>query len=362
MLLKIFYINLKFLNNFCQLKKMKNIEHFYIHVPFCISKCNFCDFAIIAQGTSKLNQPELKEHKENNQKQYLELINREFSLIKQLLVKSSTKLNKKDKFNTKTVYIGGGTPSLLSISNIHFLGKILQKNLKIDSKTEFSFECEPNTLSTNKIDSLEQIGVNRFSMGVQSTKKEKLKLLGRSHTFEDVKNSLGLFYSKFGNLKKVSVDFMIGYPKTSVQSVSEDLKKLLSYNPGHLSLYILELEKHTKLHKQVQKGELEMPSEDSIIDQYIAVTQILDEYGMNQYQISNFAINEKLESRHNKMYWESSKNYLGLGMSSSSLLNDFRYRNYSKYGLYKKQIKNLEKINSLENFFTEKYSEEVKSY
>ena len=295
----------------------------YIHIPFCKQKCYYCDFVSFS-------------NKEGYIEKYVETVKREID---------SYDLS---NYNITTIYIGGGTPSRIPSEKIQeILEKIKQKILKNQTRwedIEITIELNPGTVDEEKIKKYKEIGINRLSIGLQSTNNKLLKEIGRIHTFEDFKNTYNLV-KKVG-FENINVDLMIGLPNQTISDVKESLNEIIKLNPTHVSVYSLIVEENTKMEQLINSKELQLPDEELERQMYWYVKNILELNGYNHYEISNFAKKGK-ESKHNLNCWEQ-KEYIGLGLAAYSYLNGVRYGNTS----------NIEEYINVQDFFNRSELEE----
>lgn len=288
---------------------MKNIA-LYIHIPFCKQKCRYCDFPSFAG-------------KENFRRDYID------ALVKEILKKA------KDYLIT-TIFIGGGTPSYLNDEELEYLLSNIKK-LNVDNDYEFTVECNPGTLNYKKLKIMKDNGVNRLSIGLQSSKDSFLKSLGRIHTFEEFKENLEV--ARKVGFNNINVDLMFGLPNQTLEIWIETLKEIISLNLDHISAYSLIIEEGTQFYKLYEDGKLNLPSEEEERMMYEEGLKVLKDAGYNQYEISNFS-KENKECKHNLVYWNLDE-YLGCGVSASSYINNKRYKNIDSIDEYIKKI-NLE--------------------
>lgn len=285
----------------------------YIHIPFCKQKCLYCDFPSYA-GLEKFED------------EYIEAINKEI-------------MDKASDYLISSIFIGGGTPSYLSEKNLDSLLKTLKKlNLKEDA--EFTVECNPGTLNENKLIIMKNHKVNRLSMGLQSTKNNLLEAVGRIHTFEEFKENY-MLARKIG-FKNINVDLMFGLPDQTLEDWTQSLEEIALLQPEHISAYSLIIEEGTCFYKLYEDNKLNLPSEDCERNMYLITKNILKNYGYHQYEISNFARDNK-ECSHNKVYWQC-KEYLGLGASASSFIDENRIKNVDNIRDYINKINNNEDV------------------
>lgn len=295
----------------------------YIHIPFCKQKCYYCDFVSFS-------------NKEEYIEKYVETVKREID---------SYDLS---NYNITTIYIGGGTPSRIPSEKIQeILGKIKQKISKNQTRwedIEITIELNPGTVDEEKIKKYKEIGINRLSIGLQSTNNKLLKEIGRIHTFEDFKNTYNLV-KKVG-FENINVDLMIGLPNQTISDVKESLNEIIKLNPTHVSVYSLIVEENTKMEQLINSKELQLPDEELERQMYWYVKNTLELNGYNHYEISNFAKKGK-ESKHNLNCWEQ-KEYIGLGLAAYSYLNGVRYGNTS----------NIEEYINVQDFYNRSELEE----
>ena len=291
---------------------MKEIS-LYIHIPFCKQKCLYCDFPSYSGKEMLMNE-------------YIDALNKEI-------------LKKAEKYIINSIFIGGGTPSYLNDLNLQSLLKTLNK-LNLKQNLEFTVECNPGTLSKKKLDIMRKYNVNRISMGLQSTKNSILKDIGRIHSFEEFKNNY--FLAREIGFDNINVDLMFGLPNQTIEEWKESLEEIAKLEPEHISAYSLIIEEGTHFYNLYEKEKLNLPNEDIERLMYLSTKDILNKYEYHQYEMSNFAKTDK-ECFHNKVYWKCNE-YLGLGVSSSSFIDEKRIKNIDDIGKY---IKNINKDESV---------------
>ncbi len=295
----------------------------YIHIPFCKQKCYYCDFVSFS-------------NKEGYIEKYVETVKREIDSYDS------------SNYNITTIYIGGGTPSRIPSEKIQeILEKIKQKISKNQTRwedIEITIELNPGTVDEEKIKKYKEIGINRLSIGLQSTNNKLLKEIGRIHTFEDFKKTYNLV-KKVG-FENINVDLMIGLPNQTISDVKDSLNEIIKLNPTHVSVYSLIVEENTKMEKLINNKELQLPDEELERQMYWYVKNTLELNGYNHYEISNFAKKGK-ESKHNLNCWEQ-KEYIGLGLAAYSYLNGVRYGNTS----------NIEEYINVQDFYNRSELEE----
>ncbi|MBR5781297.1 MAG: radical SAM family heme chaperone HemW [Bacteroidales bacterium] len=286
----------------------------YIHTPFCKSKCAYCNFFSLA-SQSKIND-------------YVEALKKEIVLRKNYLGDETV----------KTIYFGGGTPSLLSVKNIEGILDLLNKNYEIISSPEITLEINPDTIDREKMESLKQIGINRMSVGIQSFNDEDLKYLGRRH---DSRHAMQVLEDlKHTDFEKITLDLIYGMPTLTEEKWNKNLDIFFSTDITHLSAYALTVEPKTILGQRIEKGELQSVSEEETIRHYNILVERTKGNGFEHYEISNFA-KEGFRSQHNSIYWRDEK-YLGLGPSAHSYDGNSRQWNISNLTKYIQLIGNSE--------------------
>jgi len=279
------------------------MQGLYIHIPFCVSKCVYCDFASFA-GIKRLRLP------------YLKALKREIILQKKHY----------KNFTPKTLYIGGGTPSFLTSAQIKFLFTSIYRCFK--NFKEITFEANPESLTLQKIKLLKSLGVNRLSLGLQSTNDAHLKTLGRAHNFAQFLKAYTQAKKYFDN---INVDLIAGLPNQTLADFEQSIKQLLSLKPQHISVYGLQVEEGTPLYKS---GYI---CDDNLTRKMLeSGEKLLQNSGFNHYEISNFSL-PKYESKHNINYWLGGA-YLGLGSAAASYMKGIRFQNTADVKEYIKSL------------------------
>ena len=279
----------------------------YIHIPFCKNICSYCDFCKLY-------------YKKDWVDLYLDKLNEEI-------------LDHYLDEKIKTIYIGGGTPSCLSLSQIKKLLEICQV-FHLESQVEFTFECNLDDITEEILYLLKLKGVNRLSIGIQSFNETNLTFLNRQHTFVEAKEKMALI-RRLG-FENVNIDLMYALPTEDLSVLKKDLTLLLELEPNHISTYSLMIEPHTMLSKQNVKP----ISEDVDALMYKTIIKMLEKKGYHHYEVSNFA-KDGYESKHNLTYWNNEE-YYGFGLGASGYIDDIRYTNtksLTKYlaGFYQKE-------------------------
>lgn len=282
----------------------------YIHIPFCDRICNYCDFTAFQGANSKI-------------KEYVEALKKEIEL----------KGNK--NFLIDSIFIGGGTPSFIDGKYIFEILEKVKENFIVLDNIEISIETNPKTFDEKKLEYYKSAKINRVSIGVQSFKDVILKELGRNHNSKEAFDSIELV-KKFDF--DLNLDLIFGYQSQTIEDILYDLEMVKNINPDHISYYGLIIEEKTKFKALQNVGKLDLLDEETERKMYHLIVKKLEEIGLNQYEVSNFAKVGK-ESVHNKKYWNC-KEYLGLGISAHSYLNDERFSNTVNLTKYIKELQN----------------------
>ncbi|MCI8957391.1 MAG: radical SAM family heme chaperone HemW [Eubacterium sp.] len=276
----------------------------YIHIPFCVKKCDYCDF--LSMRTD-----------ENAKREYVSALVREIELSRE----------KMKDYLVDTVFIGGGTPSILNGKLIENIMKTLRENSTISEDAEITIECNPGTVTREKLQSYRNAGINRISFGLQSANDEELKNIGRIHNYEQFEESFRL--ARAEGYDNINIDIMSALPGQSVESYVQTLDKVIQLQPEHISAYSLIVEEDTPLNERVQeaadKGMDILPDEETEREMYYLTERKLNEAGFHRYEISNYS-KAGYECRHNIGYWKRVE-YLGFGLGAASLYQDTRYNN-----------------------------------
>ncbi|MDK0917373.1 radical SAM family heme chaperone HemW [Clostridium perfringens] len=278
----------------------------YIHIPFCAQKCLYCDFPSFAR-------------KDHLRKAYIEALNKEIISLRE----------KHNNLEINTIFIGGGTPSVLESDELECLLKEVAK-LNMAKDIEYSMECNPGNLTEEKLEVMKKYGVNRISMGLQAKQDNLLKGLGRIHNYKTFKENF-LLAKKVG-FNNINVDLMFGLPNQRLNEWEETLREIISLEPAHISAYSLIIEEGTAFYNLYENDKLKLPTEEEERKMYHLAKKILEENGFNQYEISNYA-KEGKECRHNLAYWNMD-NWIGVGSASASYMDGKRIKNISSVEEY----------------------------
>lgn len=293
----------------------KNKISIYIHIPFCESRCHYCDFC-----SSLLNR--------ENVEKYFSYLEREIKLYENFLRKKII----------DTVFIGGGTPSSVDGKFIERIFKILS-DFEFSEEPEISIESNPNSLTREKAETYFSSGINRISIGAQSFNDEILKKIGRIHKSEDIFRAVE--NARGAGFKNINLDLMLALPSQKFFDIEKSLEEIKRLKIPHISYYSLILEEGTRLYEAHKKSPLDFPDEDEDRKMYHYVVDELEKIGLHQYEISNFS-KKGYECRHNLTYWKL-KDYLSFGLSASSNIKNLRYRNFSDFKNYYETLDKREK-------------------
>jgi oxygen-independent coproporphyrinogen-3 oxidase len=281
----------------------------YIHIPFCLSKCAYCDFYSIT-STEKIPH-------------FIESLMKEMELYRGIF----------NRFDT--LYLGGGTPSLLGAEQIEEIIDGLHRNFLFSTDTEITVETNPGDLSAGLAEALYRAGINRINIGVQSFDDTTLAFLGRRHSSIDAISAIEhIRNAEFDNM---GLDLIYGVPGQDMKSWMNTLEKALSFRPEHISCYQLTIEPSTPLGIQYRTGEIEPPAEDLLYEFFMRTSELLEASGYTHYEVSNFARGEECMSKHNRKYWDHTP-YLGLGPSAHSFSGNRRWWNHRCVDRYIEEI------------------------
>ncbi len=269
----------------------------YIHIPFCASKCGYCDFYSLSGCEDRM--PAYQK-----------------ALIDHLLESSASIRN----YEVDSIYFGGGTPSFYGAERILELFDVLKLNGNVRTDTEVTVECNPDSMNYKDLLSLREEGVNRLSIGVQAAQDDLLRLLERRHTWPQAQAAYAV--ARRAGFDNISLDLMYGLPTQNKRDWAESLAQVVELHPEHVSCYALKLEEGTPMASAYRNSPL-IPDEDEQADMYSYAAQMLERYGYKQYEISNFAA-QGFESRHNLKYWRLD-DYMGFGPGAHSSVGNLRY-------------------------------------
>ncbi|MEX2586083.1 MAG: radical SAM family heme chaperone HemW [Balneolaceae bacterium] len=266
----------------------------YLHIPFCKQACSYCDFYFVTRTTLR---PDFVR-----------------ALIAEIRSWRETAFAESE---IETIYLGGGTPSQLTLRELEEIFRALDETFQIRGD-EVTMELNPDDVSRSYLQGLRTLGVNRASMGVQSFDEERLRFMNRAHTSSEAHKALGLLASE--GFSSYTADLIYGCPGQTDKGLNEDLNQLMQYDPPHLSAYALTIEPRTRLGKQLEMGRLEPADEEQVASQMQYIVDRLRNEGVHRYEVSNFS-RPGCEALHNRRYWDHS-GYLGMGPSAHSFLWD----------------------------------------
>lgn len=313
----------------------------YLHIPFCVQKCLYCDFLSFPVG--KTTEQSAEQKKCQN---YMEALLME--------IEHASKMIDITSYEIQTIFIGGGTPSLINEDYITKTLCKLNELFSVSDHPEITIEANPGTLTESKLHSYRNAGINRLSIGLQSTQNEELRRLGRIHTYEEFLESYQM--AREAGFENINVDLMTALPGQTMEDLKENLERVIALHPEHISAYSLIIEEGTPYAKLYQEEDL--PPEETDREMYAMTGSMLAAAGYHRYEISNYAL-DGYESRHNTSYWKRIP-YLGLGLGASSLMNETRWKNEDRLEAYIEEIQqgNLPRHFEVEKLTTQAQMEE----
>lgn len=298
----------------------------YIHIPFCKQKCYYCDFISFA-------------NKQEKQQEYINA------------VKSEIDTYQLEKYNVTTIYIGGGTPSYIEskyiVELIEKLKNKLKNNITKFEEIEITIEVNPGTVTKEKLQDFKSCGINRLSIGLQTTNNNLLKQIGRIHTYKEFLDTYNC--AKQVGFENINVDLMLGLPNQTIKDLKDSLEKVIKLGATHISVYSLIVEEGTVIFKLLDEEKIQLPSEETEREMYWYVKNTLELNGYKHYEISNFAKENKY-SKHNVNCWKQEE-YIGLGVAAHSYLNDTRFSNENNIENYINNVDNkeVEEVQTMED-------------
>lgn len=307
---------------------MNKIE-LYIHIPFCEKKCLYCDFISFHANYEIINQ-----------------------YINKLLTEIESKNFLANDFIVSSIYIGGGTPSIIDSKHISYILQSIHNHYRLCEDCEISIEVNPNSATKEKLVNYFNLGINRLSIGLQSANDDELKTLGRVHNFNDFLNCYN--NAALAGFKNINIDIINGIPGQTVESYKKSLKQVLMLNIKHISIYNLIVEDGTPFKTMLANNEIQLPLEPDLLKMDVVTKELTSYYRLNRYEISNYA-KVGFECKHNLGYW-SDVPYLGFGLNSSSYIDNKRLKNKTKLSDYM----NLDYKNYLIDQDKDKYYDEIK--
>ena len=295
-----------------------NLIGLYIHIPFCKQKCKYCDFISFEKCEAQIIN------------EYID------ALISEIKYKANDLKLQDNRYLIKTIYIGGGTPSIIDEKYIYKILDIIYDNFEIMNNCEISIEVNPGTVDEEKLKTYKAAGINRLSIGLQTSNDELLKQLGRIHDYKKYVQTVEL--AKKVGFDNINTDIMIGIPNQTIYDVEDTLNKLIELDISHVSVYSLILEEGTELTRLVNLNKLSLPDEEIERYMYWFAKRKLEDNGYIHYEISNFA-KPSFRCQHNIDCWNQ-KEYLGIGLNAASYMNNMRYKNVSNLRQYISNVEN----------------------
>lgn len=283
----------------------------YVHIPFCAKKCYYCDFISFPNREERIND-------------YIEALKKEIEYVR------IDALNSIENQEITTIYIGGGTPSFIESKYIADIIKTIKENFVVSKEAEITLEVNPGTVTKEKLQVYKKSGINRLSIGLQSTNNELLKQIGRIHTYEQFIDTYNL--ARGVGFKNINVDLMLALPNQTINVLEDSVQKVIDLKPEHISVYSLILEEETKLCDLVKNKELNLLDDELEREMYWKVKEKLEQSGYNHYEISNYA-KYGYESKHNMNCWKQEE-YIGIGLAAHSYVNGVRYSNTEDLDTY----------------------------
>ena len=274
----------------------------YVHIPFCMKKCYYCDFISYANKKEVISN-------------YIDVLKKEITTVGAGIVSLLTPIT--------TIYIGGGTPSYIDSNYIVSIIDTIKETFKVKENAEITIEVNPGTVTKEKLENYIKCGINRLSIGLQSTDNNLLKEIGRIHTYEQFLDTYKL--AKEVGFKNINVDLMLALPNQTIEMLEDSLIKVIKLNPEHISVYSLILEEGTYLCNLVESKKITLPDENTERDMYWLVKKELEKNGYKHYEISNFA-KSGYASKHNLNCWNQEE-YISFGLAAHSYVNNTRYSN-----------------------------------
>ena len=288
----------------------------YLHIPFCSRKCSYCAF-----NSETVKGSEIVD-------KYVDAI-----------ILDIERFDFSD-YIVDTVYIGGGTPSQLSVFHLKKILRVIKLNCNLSNNVEFSVEYNPEDVDKEKIKTIKDEGVNRLSIGLQSSKKKILNFINRNHTKQDFLDTVK--YAKESGIENISADILVGIPGQSIGDLKSTLKLLIKNNLDHISMYDLIFEENTPMYKILKSSDIKPFSDKKLLKMYDKATSYLSKKGLQRYEVSSFS-KTGFESRHNIKYWRLDE-YIGFGVSAHSFINKKRYENNVNINEYISNIQNNKSV------------------
>lgn len=306
---------------------MKDLS-IYIHVPFCVRKCLYCDFLSFPMSVDALPKAGQNACGGSTQGMMESYVN----LLREEIITSAAQYK---EYQALSIFLGGGTPSLLPTKTVSSIIETIREHYRIAEDAEVTIEMNPDTVAEDKLREYITSGINRISIGLQSADDDELKRIGRIHDYKTFVRAYEL--ARKVGFCNINIDLMAALPEQSVASYEQTLKRVTLLAPEHISAYSLILEEGTPLHEQ--QGRYRFPTEDEDREMYALTVEHLASCGYHRYEISNYAF-DGYECRHNKVYWQRG-NYAGFGLGASSMVENVRWTNPADMEQYRNHVEEL---------------------
>jgi oxygen-independent coproporphyrinogen-3 oxidase len=310
-------ISASFLEQTEPVQQLLTTAALYLHIPFCHTRCYYCDFNTYA-GILPMRES------------YVRALTTEVTLAGKAAQHADGSQRR-----SRSIFFGGGTPSLLSVDQVTRLLEACFTSFAVDEGAEITLEANPGTLTQDQLEGLRRAGINRLSMGAQSFNETLLKTLGRIHSPEEIEQAV--YYARSAGFTSINLDFMFGLPGQTMQHWRDTLQRALNLHPDHLSLYSLIVEEGTPFYDWTREGRITPGDEDLCADMYEYADDLLQKAGYVNYEISNWTLPGK-QSHHNLTYWQNQP-YIGMGAGAYSYFGGRRYSNEREPAAYIKQLK-----------------------
>lgn len=320
---------------------MRDKAGIYVHIPFCVQKCRYCDFLSFPserEGVSRYVDSLLREIRSFRQPEVMAQDIRSFYLPEE----SAGCMDGSQKIEVDSVFIGGGTPSILPVEHMERIFEALSERFRLSEDTEITVECNPGTAGKEALQAYRSIGINRISFGFQSAVDAELKKLGRIHTAAEAEEAFWM--ARQAGFDNINIDLMSAIPGQTLDSYRMTLGAALALNPQHISAYSLIIEEGTPFYAEY--GEKPPVDEDTDREMYAMTKDLLAQGGYRRYEISNYA-KEGFSCRHNLKYW-SGGDYIGFGLGASSKIGNIRYKNETDIHTYTEKVQKGENITYIE--------------
>ena len=301
----------------------------YIHIPYCQRKCRYCDFLSFGDRYG-IDGSEY------------------FKALRDELQSIANEYGRNRKYGIRSIFFGGGTPSVAEASEITDTMNIIRSNFRIEDNAEITLEANPGTVTQEKLHTFYQEGINRLSLGVQSLEDDVLKAMGRIHSAQDAIRAYDM--ARNAGFRNINIDLMLGFPGQTLNMFTDTLHEVIAMEPEHISAYSLIVEEGTPLCRAIDSGLAAEPEQEADRDMYHSACRILGDAGYSRYEISNFA-RIGYESRHNKGYWTGIY-YIGAGLGAASYMPGVRFKNTENMKIYLESPPNKKRDTGLDEFLS----------